>query len=1059
MKQCIHCQAELPDGARICRRCGASQRPSPDSPQQVDLVGSGAIAIGEGAVAAGAGGVAIGGDFTGTLIVDHPQPVWFDYAGRIQNFVAEYTGTPENPVPFAGRRAEMAALDRWLTDAGAPPYALIAAEAGRGKSALLVRWTRSVIARGLAHVVFIPISARFNTHRAGVALAALAVRLGELYEEPVSSADLSVDQWRETCLSYLCRTPPTPKPVLVVLDGLDEAADWRAGPDLFPLPPTDGVRAVVSARYLVNDVDGRGWLRRLGWAQAGLARAMSLPPLTRADVREMLRGLDVPLLTRPEVVEELFRLSRGDPLVMRLYLDALRPYGQRAASLRPRDLPEIEDGLSGYFARWWADQRKLWGQAAPLREGDVQLVLNLLACALGPVSRDDLLHLAPADAHLSTWGLERAQDALARFVTGDGDERGYVFSHPRLGHYFRQRLTEGERRVWERRFLDYGRDTLDRLNAGTLAGDAAPSYVLDHYRSHLRRARAPLEEARALISEGWLGARRASRSTRTAFLDDVAYVWRRAEAEDHLPVQVQCALCHASLAVMSAHSSPTLLALALAHGLVTPLQALRIVQAMRIDRERHETLSAIMDHVPPSLLTEEFGDDELARSRRRGSTYAEVFGEPAFAWERDTRIPLSDVFGLSGISALARAGIDNPITLDSLPRVLDVILAIEDRFDFLLNLSSLSRFLTPPALASRAFLAAGSTSLRSSIPHRTKSLRGHRELVLARLAGYIPPQSLPDLLRRVISRSTAIGDEWQRAVLLTHLTRYLSDEAHERASSEALATLTRMRDLQDDPTSRAIAFARLVPHLVPRLQGDAFARALHALGRMPPQNEDEYHRLSISLVSHLRPRFLSKAAATAAQGARPLSIFLRLCWLFVRRRLVRAKLIQDPPWRAYVWGRIGHAYPGQDPTSMSDRQLLAAALATADTGYAWDPVERATILDDLALDMPDDLLPQALAMAVELCGHGERLPIEGARIWALTTLGARLTEAARSRPDLVHAQGQGMLRFLATLHRPELLRVLDTLVDFYLAAVEEGERGAVAGEISHAVREVCRWWP
>jgi len=351
MKHCPQCNTQLPDDARFCPNCGASQQPSFDDPPPflTNLVGSGAIAHGDGAVAAGEGGVAIGGDFEGILIVGDVlvrglERLSFDYAGRIQNFVNEYLGTLESPVPFGGRQAEIAALDEWLTNSESPPYALIAAEAGRGKSALLVRWTQAVIAQGLAHVVFIPISARFNTNRASVTFAALAARLGEIYEEPVKSADLSVDQWRETCLSYLRRPPPTHKPLLVILDGLDEASDWQSGPDLFPLPPTEGVRVVVSARYLVNDVDERGWLRRLGWEQAGLTCTIPLPPLTRTGVREVLQTIDVPLVKRADVplvrradvIEELFRLSEGDPLLVRLYVDALLPYGARAASLIPK---------------------------------------------------------------------------------------------------------------------------------------------------------------------------------------------------------------------------------------------------------------------------------------------------------------------------------------------------------------------------------------------------------------------------------------------------------------------------------------------------------------------------------------------------------------------------------------------------------------------------------------------------------------------------------------------------------------------------------------------------
>lgn len=59
----------------------------------------------------------------------------------IQNFLTLYLGKPgEPPVPFGGREEELTILNRWLFSEKSPPYLLLTAPAGRGKSALLVRW-------------------------------------------------------------------------------------------------------------------------------------------------------------------------------------------------------------------------------------------------------------------------------------------------------------------------------------------------------------------------------------------------------------------------------------------------------------------------------------------------------------------------------------------------------------------------------------------------------------------------------------------------------------------------------------------------------------------------------------------------------------------------------------------------------------------------------------------------------------------------------------------------------------------------------------------------------
>src|SRR5207247_2345308 len=107
-----------------------------------------------------------------------------------------------------------------------------------------------------------------------------------------------------------------------------------------------------------------------------------------------------------------------------------------AARLGPEDLQAVPPGLKGYFGRWWDDQRRLWGDQAPLREPAVQALLNLLATALGPLSNEDVVCLAPQTI-ATGWALEEALRPLARFVIGDGQQQGLAFSHPPAGGLLR----------------------------------------------------------------------------------------------------------------------------------------------------------------------------------------------------------------------------------------------------------------------------------------------------------------------------------------------------------------------------------------------------------------------------------------------------------------------------------------------------------------------------------------------------------------------------------------------------------------------------------------------
>ena len=81
---------------------------------------------------------------------------------------------------------------------------------------------------------------------------------------------------------------------------------------------------------------------------AGRAEAMTLEPLSAAGVADVLDhfGLELRLLSsRVDVVAELHRLSGGDPLLVRLYVNAFSTNRGTASRLEPRDLSQIQPGL------------------------------------------------------------------------------------------------------------------------------------------------------------------------------------------------------------------------------------------------------------------------------------------------------------------------------------------------------------------------------------------------------------------------------------------------------------------------------------------------------------------------------------------------------------------------------------------------------------------------------------------------------------------------------------------------------------------------------------------
>ena len=193
-----------------------------------------------------------------------------------------------------------------------------------------------------------------------------------------------------------------------------------------------------------------------------------------------------------------------------------------------------------------------------------------------------------------------ATDALSRFIIGDGSaQNGYVFSHPRLGYYFAERLTRRERDGWQARYLRYGRETLLALNEASLKPADASPYIVRYYGAHLhgeqtRRAR----DLYALMSEGWLRAWEWVDGTPDGFLGDCDRGWGRAEAEGGaaLAQMARAALCHASVASLGSNIPAELLTACVRGGVMSLVVALALARAKPDPAVRGEALAALSAH-------------------------------------------------------------------------------------------------------------------------------------------------------------------------------------------------------------------------------------------------------------------------------------------------------------------------------------------------------------------------------------------------------------------------------------------------------------------------------
>ncbi len=560
----------------------------------------------------------------------------YDYDQRIQNFLTEYLGTDSHPVPFGGRDDALKMLNTWLAET--PPYLLLAAPAGRGKSALLVRWLDSLKAREDLALAFVPVSIRFGTNMERIFYAALAARLAYLHGDDIpASPETSTAVYRGLVADYLSKPLANGRTLLVVLDGLDEAADWQAGADFMPGELPAGVRVVVSARFLAGDANSTPWLRRLNWERNGLASAPSLTPLDRAGVADVLLKMGCPLdeLSRQvDIVAELYRLSAGDPLLVGLYVGDLWAKGEEVTRLKPENLAGIQPGYKGYFDRWWDDQKKLWGKDKPWLEKHVRAVRNLLAGALGPLFRDDFLALEP---ELESDYIVDALDVLQRFIIGDNQIQGYTFSHPKLGQYFWDEITPNEQARMDELFLHWGEEIVQGFVKGNhdpKKTHKIPAYVLLNYTTHLVRTNQPVEKFLPLVeyhfwAQAWVEFE-SLYGGQSGYRQDIERVRQRCQIEDrqsvakfgyarHLGYQVRCALIEASLHSISGVIPVDLIPVLIISGKWALPQIFTFIRQIPKSYQQSQALITLLpyiseEHMPDALKIARAIKDEAYRA-------------------------------------------------------------------------------------------------------------------------------------------------------------------------------------------------------------------------------------------------------------------------------------------------------------------------------------------------------------------------------------------------------------------------------------------------------------
>lgn len=528
----------------------------------------------------------IGGPFAG-LVAGLPPSI----RPRIERFVHDYLGTPEQPMPFGGRTESLAELMDWLADTTARPFMLLVAPTGAGKSALLCHLAQALTIRQGYAVFFFPVSHRYQTTLQESLFLAICGWDARLRGTRAPSSVIEAD----VCTVLQSPPPDDVHTLVFILDGVDERANWSLQ-YLFPRVPQPRVRFIISARRAGRITTPQALGESLG-IPAFQFQGMSLGLLSRTGVADVLASISTSGSPgQDELINQLYERSGGEPLTLGLLLRHVALTGRAGQGTPVSEvLKEAESRVpSGLREFWRAGLTEQ--EATVVAEPRSRAVLCILSSALAPLSVDDLAAMMP---NLNRTALRKMLEPVARLLIffQDGQDQ-YVFAHDRLRETFiEEELSRAEYEEGRMRLRAFAMAQLEELKAGRLRPSLLSAYALRYLSTHLSDDPTSASALMAIVCQPWRLAWEKQTGSLSGFLTEVNKAWQMCRVENEQALrayqfpdvasEVRCALWTASIKGSSWNCRARLLAQLVRSKARSPEWALAYIEQMSVSWPRY----------------------------------------------------------------------------------------------------------------------------------------------------------------------------------------------------------------------------------------------------------------------------------------------------------------------------------------------------------------------------------------------------------------------------------------------------------------------------------------